>query len=75
MLRSAQQRFVLLDSSKVGRVGLTTFATLDDVHYVATDQGVDRETVNQVRMRGTHVVVCGEQTAQTGCTNKLSGTF
>ena len=65
MLRSAQQRFVLLDSSKVGRVGLTTFATLDDVHYVATDQGVDRETVNQVRMRGTHVVVCGEQTAQT----------
>ncbi|MEL6151367.1 MAG: substrate-binding domain-containing protein, partial [Chloroflexota bacterium] len=65
MLKATQERIALFDSSKIGSVGLTTFARLDDVDYVAVDTGVDATTIEQIRQTGTTVVVCGEQTSRT----------
>jgi ribose transport system substrate-binding protein len=62
MLKATEQRIVLFDSSKVGQIGPTTFATLDDADYVAVDDGVDRNTVEAIRRSQTHVIVCSEQT-------------
>ncbi len=64
MLKATQQRIVLFDSSKIGQMGLTTFATLQDVDHVAVDKNVSAAAVEQIRNTGTHVVVCGEQTAR-----------
>lgn len=64
MLRAATQRFILLDSSKIGRVSLTTFATLDDMDYVVTDSGIERDAIRQIHKinHQTHVVVCDAHT-------------
>jgi ribose transport system substrate-binding protein len=64
MLEATQERIILMDASKIGQVGLTTFAKLDDVDYVAVDNGVDPATVEQIRESRTAVVVCGEQTSR-----------
>lgn len=65
MLGATQERVILMDYSKVGTVGLTTFAKLDDVDYVAVDSQVDQATIAQIRASGTVVAVCGEQTSRT----------
>lgn len=65
MLQPAQRRVALLDSSKIGNIGLTAFATLADVDYFVTDEKIDHQTIEQIRATNTHVIVCGEQTTQT----------
>lgn len=62
MMRASQQCVALLDSSKVGQVGLTTFATLADFNYFVTDAEIKREVIEAVRMQDTHVIVCDDQT-------------
>jgi ribose transport system substrate-binding protein len=65
MLQASQQCVALLDSSKVGRIGLTTFGTLADFDYLVTDENIDRSVVEETRARDTHVIVCGDQTTRT----------
>ncbi|MEO0564296.1 MAG: substrate-binding domain-containing protein, partial [Chloroflexota bacterium] len=65
MLEATQERIILLDSSKVGTVGLTTFAKLEDVNYVAVDSSVDAATISQIRASGAMVAICSEQTSRT----------
>lgn len=62
MLQSAQRRVALLDSSKIGSVGLTTFAQADAFDYFVTDDGVDSQTIQSILHTNTHLIVCGEQT-------------
>ncbi len=64
MIRAAQQRVALLDSSKIERVGLTVFGTLADFNYVVTDEGLPRSVIEEIRQAGVHVIVCGEQTTR-----------
>lgn len=64
MLQAAQKRIVLLDSSKIGQVGLTRFASLDEMHYFITDEQISRETIDYIRSTNTHVVICSEQTTR-----------
>ena len=64
MLRATRECVVLLDTSKIGEVGPRTFATLDDVNYVAVDSAVSSTVIDQIRRSGTVAVVCGEQTSQ-----------
>lgn len=64
MLKPAQRRIAMIDASKIGEVGLTSFATLDDFDYFVTDQSINRQMIQNVRQRDTHVIVCGEQTTQ-----------
>lgn len=65
MIKSAQRRVAMLDSSKIDQLGLTVFASLDDFDYFVTDEGVPPATIQEVRGRGTQVIVCSQQTTQT----------
>lgn len=69
MLQSAQKRVAMLDSSKIGQVGLTSFASLADFDYFVTDDKINRQSIQQIRGSNTHVIVCGEQTTQTYAPN------
>ena len=64
MLKATQQRVILCDASKIGQVGLTTFATLEDINYMGVDARVTPATIEEIRSGGAHVVVCGEQTTR-----------
>ncbi|MEL6527182.1 MAG: DeoR family transcriptional regulator, partial [Chloroflexota bacterium] len=65
MLKPAQRRVAMIDRSKIGEVGLTSFATLDDFDYFVTDEKISRQMIQTIRQRDTHVIVCGDQTTQT----------
>lgn len=65
MLKPAQRRVAMIDRSKIGEVGLTSFATLDDFDYFVTDEKISRQMIQSIRQRDTHVIVCGDQTTQT----------
>jgi len=64
MLHASQKRIALLDSSKIGRIGLTTFGTLADFHYFVTDEQIQRSMIEDIRVTDTHVIVCGDQTSR-----------
>jgi ribose transport system substrate-binding protein len=63
MIQSAEQVVALIDSSKFGKVDLTSFASLDQITHILTDSRLDPQFIDQLRQ--THVVltICGEQTA------------
>jgi ribose transport system substrate-binding protein len=63
MITSAEQVIALIDSSKFGKVDLTSFASLDQIAHVMTDSRLAPQFIDQLRQ--THVVltICGEQTA------------
>jgi ribose transport system substrate-binding protein len=64
MIQASQQRVALIDSSKIGRVGLTVFGTLADFNYVVTDENITRPVIEEIRQAGVHVIVCGDQTTR-----------
>lgn len=64
IIKSAQRRVAMIDSTKIGEVGLTTFATLDDFDYFVTDENITRQMIQEIRQQNTRVIVCGEQTTQ-----------
>lgn len=65
MLQASAKRIGLVDSSKIGRIGLTTFGTLADFDYFVTDENVQRSVIEDIRVTNTHVIVCGDQTTRT----------
>lgn len=65
MLQASAKRIGLVDSSKIGRIGLTTFGTLADFDYFVTDEAVQRGVIEDIRVTNTHVIVCGDQTTRT----------
>ena len=71
MIQASQQRIALVDSSKINRVGLTTFGKLADFDYFVTDERISREGVELIRRTQTHVIVCGEQTTQVYAPNDM----
>lgn len=57
LLAQARQVIAVVDSSKWGRVGFATYATLDQVHCIITDQGAPADMVAAVRDAGVEVVI------------------
>ena len=64
MIQASQRCVAMVDSSKVGRVGLTVFGTLNDFDYFVTDDGIDPGAVEAIRQKDTQVIVCGDQTTR-----------
>jgi ribose transport system substrate-binding protein len=62
MLQASQQCVAMVDSSKIGRVGLTTFGALANFDYFVTDEKISPKAIEEIRMTNTHVIVCGDQT-------------
>lgn len=65
MLQASQRCVAVLDSSKIGNVGLTAFATMADIDYFVTDENIEDDTIEEIQSNNTYVIVCGDQTTQT----------
>ncbi|HJS28506.1 MAG TPA: substrate-binding domain-containing protein [Anaerolineales bacterium] len=64
MLASAQRTVVLLDSTKIGKVGFAPLASLNQITSVLTDSDVSTDFIDQVREAGVNLLVCGEKTVR-----------
>ncbi|MBZ0287858.1 MAG: substrate-binding domain-containing protein [Anaerolineae bacterium] len=62
MIRRAQQTIALVDSSKFGKVGITPFATPDQISHIFTDSDVSPGAVERLRSAGINLTVCEENT-------------
>ena len=58
MLEVADQVIGLVDSSKFGRLGIASFARLEQIHHLYTDSGISSEALAQLRASCTQVTVC-----------------
>jgi DeoR/GlpR family transcriptional regulator of sugar metabolism len=57
LITQCHEVIAILDSTKWGRIGLASFARLEDIHAIITDTGASPEQVEQVRMRGIRVIL------------------
>jgi ribose transport system substrate-binding protein len=63
MITSAEQVIALIDSSKFGKVDLTSFARIDQITHILTDSRMEPQFIDQLRHTNVILTVCGEQTA------------
>lgn len=54
----------LVDSSKFDRVGLTTFASVEQISHLVTDDGITSETIERLRQYNVSLTICGESSVQ-----------
>ncbi|HEV3211670.1 MAG TPA: DeoR/GlpR family DNA-binding transcription regulator [Chthoniobacterales bacterium] len=59
MIRSAEETYVLADSSKFGHDCLVSFASIAGVHLVITDSGIPAEYIKEFRKRGIRYQIAG----------------
>jgi DeoR/GlpR family transcriptional regulator of sugar metabolism len=57
MATRVKRVIAILDSSKLGRVGFATFASIDQVDCVITDDGAPSEMVARLRAAGVEVII------------------
>jgi DeoR family transcriptional regulator, aga operon transcriptional repressor len=57
MIQLAQKVVIMADSSKFNRRGLGKISSLEQVHYIITDNGVHSETVKQLEEKGIKVII------------------
>ena len=62
MMRQAQQVALLLDSSKFGQRALAKLCTLDAIHVVVTDPGIDDAHKQQIRRAGCRLIMADGET-------------
>jgi DeoR family transcriptional regulator of aga operon/DeoR family fructose operon transcriptional repressor len=60
MMRSADETYVLTDSSKFGHACLASFARLSEVHFTLTDSGIPPEFREAFERRGIGLRLLGE---------------
>jgi len=60
MMRSADETYVLTDSSKFGHACLASFAPLSEVHFTLTDSGIPPEFREAFERRGIGLRLLGE---------------
>lgn len=63
MIRCAERVVALIDSSKFGRVDLTSFASLEQVAHIVTDNHLNPQFVPQLRQICTHLTICADGSA------------
>jgi DeoR/GlpR family transcriptional regulator of sugar metabolism len=57
MVRRAKRVIAVVDSSKWGRVGFASFAALEQIDCVITDEGAPHEMIEALEMSGVQVIV------------------
>ena len=57
LIARCRQIIAIIDASKWGRVGLATFATIEEINLVITDYDAPQELVQQVRELGVEVIL------------------
>ena len=63
MLTCADQVVALIDSSKFGQVTLSSFAKINQISRVVTDNNIEDQYIEQLRHTQTNLTICGETTA------------
>ncbi|MFD0366796.1 DeoR/GlpR family DNA-binding transcription regulator [Streptomyces sp. NPDC127114] len=66
LVRSARRVVVVADHTKWGTVGLSSFATLDEVDTLVTDRGVSERVREEMAEHLPGLVVAGEEDADEG---------
>lgn len=56
-IAASTEVIVVADSTKIGQIGLTTIARIDDIHKLITDANAPADFVAAVRERGVEVIV------------------
>ncbi|MCD6122390.1 MAG: DeoR/GlpR transcriptional regulator [Spirochaetales bacterium] len=57
MVKSAQKVILVADSSKFGKVSTINFATLDEVHTIITDNGINEDMKSSIIERGIELII------------------
>ncbi|NHN56564.1 DeoR/GlpR transcriptional regulator [Calidifontibacter sp. DB0510] len=60
LIKSAKRVVVVADHSKWGVIGLSTIATLDDIHILVTDANLDEEARREISEHGVQLIVAQE---------------
>lgn len=71
----ADNKVALIDSSKVGKGGLSPFIQLSAVDHVVTDTDMQPGTVEAIRKTGTQVTICGDKTVATYASYDTNGQY
>lgn len=58
MIRTAAQRYILCDSSKIGKKTFCKFADLKEFSHLITDDGIREEDAGAIEELGLKVVIC-----------------
>ncbi len=61
MVNAAESLIIVADSSKFSKKGVTSFAPLNRIDMIITDDGVDPARLNHFRQSGKSVSICGEK--------------
>jgi len=64
-IESSKQVYALVDSSKIGKEDLTTFAHIQRVTHLFTDSGLSPDSARQLMEVGIAFTICETETAQT----------
>jgi ribose transport system substrate-binding protein len=64
ILLSAARVVALVDSSKFDKVGLKSFATVDQISHLVTDDRIAPDTVERLRESHVALTICGESWVQ-----------
>ncbi|HEX9028362.1 MAG TPA: hypothetical protein VF823_04235, partial [Anaerolineales bacterium] len=57
-MSSAKEVFALIDSSKMGKEALTSFASLSQINRIFTDPGVTPEWIRLIEQAGVPLTIC-----------------
>ena len=57
MIESADEVYLLADSSKIGKTQLATLGMLDQIDYLITDSGISKENVRKIEDLGIQVIL------------------
>ena len=60
MMKTASKRYLLSDSSKIGKKTFCKVSDLKDFACLITDDGVSQEDVSAIRKQGIDVIVCSQ---------------
>lgn len=58
MMKTAAKRYLLCDSSKIGKKTFCKFAELKEFLCLITDDGISKEDISAIENQGTEVIVC-----------------
>jgi len=57
MIESARQRVLLVDSSKFGKISVTSFSSLDQINTIITDDGISSEYKKIIQSKGIELII------------------
>jgi DeoR family deoxyribose operon repressor len=57
MIRAARQIILVSDSTKIGKISVTHFADLNDIHTIITDDGISDEYQRIIQDRGIELII------------------